>query len=120
MTNALKTLGKYGLRNKQDMNIYPLEKFVKFSPNTHTKKVFFETEKIKAQVIGLEAGQQIPPCGMDFDVIFFVMEGEGEIILDGQSEVLKKSAWVFVPKEIETRSIRSETRMKVLAIQVRC
>ena len=120
MTNALKTLGKYGLRNKQDTKIYPLEKFVKFSPKTHTKKVFFETEKIKAQVIGLEAGQQIPPCKMDYDVIFFVMEEEGKIIFDGQSEVLKKSAWIFVPKEIETRSIKAENQMKVLAIQVRC
>jgi hypothetical protein len=56
MTNALKTLGKVGLKNKQDVNIYPLEKFVKFSPKTHTKKVFFETEKIKDQVVSWRQG----------------------------------------------------------------
>jgi len=107
-------------QKKQDLNIYVLEEFIKFSSRAHTKTVFFENEKIKAQVIGMEAEQQIPPCGMDFDVVFFVMEGEGKIILDGQSKALKKSAWIFVPKEIETRSIKAETRMKVLAIQVRC
>ena len=40
--------------------------------------------------------------------------------VDEQEEELKKFAWVFVPKEKETRSITAETRMKLLAIQVRC
>ncbi len=119
MTYALKTLGKFGLKNKQDVNIYPFEKYVKFSPKTHTKKVFFETEKIKAQVIGLEAGQQIPPFKMDADVVFLILEGDGKILVDGQEESLKKFSWVFVPKKKETRSLKADTRMTVLAIQVR-
>jgi quercetin dioxygenase-like cupin family protein len=56
---------------------------------------------------------------MDHDVIFFVIQGQGKVIVDGQEEAIKESSWIFVPKEKETRSIKTETRMKVLAIQVR-
>lgn len=101
------------------MDIHLLDKLLKFSPRAHTKYVFFESDKLKAQVVGLEAGQQIPPCRMDFDVIFFVMEGKGKIIIDEREETLKKTSWVFVPKENESRSLKAETRMAVLAIQVR-
>jgi quercetin dioxygenase-like cupin family protein len=102
------------------MMIYDLDDLVDFHPESHTKHVFFESEKVKAQVMGLEAGQQIPPCRMDHDVIFFVIEGEGKIIVDGEEEILKKTSWVFVPKEIQSRSLKAETRMAILAIQIRC
>lgn len=102
------------------MESYLLEELVWFSAEGHTKNIFYESEKIKSQVVGFEAGQQIPPCRMDFDVIFFVIEGEGKIIVNGEEEILKKTSWVFVPREIELRSIEAETRMIVLAIQVRC
>jgi quercetin dioxygenase-like cupin family protein len=102
------------------MVAYDLGKLVKFSPKAHTKYVFFESTKLKAQVMGLEPGQQIPPCKMDHDIIFFVIQGQGKMIVDGQEEAVSESSWIFVPKEKETRSIKAETRMKVLAIQVRC
>lgn len=69
-----------------------LIQMVKFSPNHRTKKVFFETERIKAQVMGLEPGQQIPPCRMNNDVIFVVLEGEGKIIVNGEEEDTKESS----------------------------
>ena len=101
------------------MKIYSLNKLIKFSPDRHTKHVFFDTERIKAQVMGLEPGQQIPPCKMDHDVIFFVVQGKGKIIVDGQEETVSESSWIFVPKEKETRSIKARSRMAILAIQVR-
>lgn len=101
------------------MDIFEIETLAKFSAAQHTKTVFFESSKIKAQVMGLEPGQQIPPCRMEQDVVFIVVEGEGRIIIDGEARPLRKSSWVFVPKEKETRSLSAETRMTVLAIQVR-
>ncbi|MFB0566655.1 MAG: hypothetical protein ACETWK_13390 [Candidatus Aminicenantaceae bacterium] len=101
------------------MKIYLLDKLAKFSPEEHSKNVFFESKKIKAQVMGLDPGQQIPPCRMEHDVIFVVMEGEGKIIVDGKEEAIKRSSWVLVPKEKESRSLKAKTRMTVLAIQVR-
>ena len=96
-----------------------LRKLVTFSEKVHTKNVFFESGKIKAQVIGLEPGQAIPPCRMDHDVIFLVIEGEGRIIVDGEDEALTESTFVFVPMEKQTRSLQALTKMTVLAIQVK-
>jgi len=101
------------------MKAYALDELVKFSPEGHQKHIFFESEKIKAQVVGLERRQQIPPCRMDHDVIFVVMDGEGKIVVDGQEEAIKEFSFIFVPRENETRSLQAETKMVVLAIQVK-
>ncbi len=101
------------------MKHFSLMQMVKFSHDRHTKHLFFETERVKAQVMGLEAGQQIPPCRMDHDVIFVVMEGKGKIVVDSKEEAIKESSFIFVPKEKETRSLQAETKMVVLAIQVK-
>ncbi len=100
------------------MNVYSLNNLIEFSPVQHTKHIFFKNEKIKAQVVSLDAGQEIPPCRMERDVIFFVMEGKGKVIVDGEKNELEKFSWIFVPKEKNSRSIQAETRMTVLAMQI--
>jgi len=100
------------------MKAYSLNKLIEFSSVQHTKHVFFDTERIKAQVISLDAGQQIPPCRKERDVIFFIMEGNGRIIVDEEEEELEKFSWVFVPKENDSRSLLALTRMAVLALQI--
>lgn len=101
------------------MELHLLDKLVTYSQGAHTKNVFFESDKIKAQVTGLEAGQEIPPCRMDRDVIFVVLEGTGKIVVDGEVKAIKKSSFAFVPKEKQTRSLKALTKMSVLAIQVK-
>ena len=99
--------------------VYELEKLITFSGESHTKKVFFESERLKAQVMGLEAGQEIPPCRMDHDVVFVVLDGIGTLLIDGEEKAIKKSSFAFVPKEKKTRSLKALTKMSVLAIQVK-
>lgn len=101
------------------MEAYDLDQLITFSRESHTKNVFFESAKLKAQVMGLEAGQAIPPCRMDHDVIFVVLEGKGKIVVDGEEEAIKESAFVFVPKVKKTRSLKAVTKMAVLAIQIK-
>lgn len=101
------------------MEAYDLDKLITFSGESHTKHVFFESKRLKAQVMGLEAGQKIPPCRMEHDVVFVVLEGRGVIFVDGEERAVGKSAFVFVPKEKETRSIEAITQLSLLAVQVR-
>jgi quercetin dioxygenase-like cupin family protein len=96
-----------------------LAKLVTYSIPGPTKAIFFEANRLKAQVMGLEAGQAIPPCRMDHDVFFYVMEGEGRAVIDGEATPLAETSWLFVPKEKGTRSIEASTRMAILAVQVR-
>ena len=101
------------------MKIFDIASMIQFVQKGHTKSVFFDSDKIKAQLMGFEPGQRIPPCKMDRDVVFFVMSGKGRIIVDGAEEKIKKHSWVSVPKEKESRSLQADTRMSVLAIQLR-
>ena len=101
------------------MEAYDLDKLITFSGESHTKHVFFESKRLKAQVMGLEAGQKIPPCRMEHDVIFVILEGRGVVFVDGEERAVEKSAFIFVPKEKETRSIEAITQLSLLAVQIR-
>ncbi|OGD26612.1 MAG: hypothetical protein A2Y56_09690 [Candidatus Aminicenantes bacterium RBG_13_63_10] len=101
------------------MEAFDLESLLTFSGTSPTKKVFFESERIKAQVMGLEPGQEIPPCRMDHDVLFVILDGRGVILADGEEMVFEKSSFLFVPKECGTRSLRAQTKTAVLAVQVK-
>jgi len=101
------------------MEAYDLDKLITFSGESHTKHVFFESKRLKAQVMGLEAGQKIPPCRMEHDVIFVILEGRGVVFVDGEERAVGKSAFIFVPKEKETRSIEAITQLSLLAVQIR-
>ncbi len=98
--------------NKTDIN-----KLVKYSEEGPAKKIFYDRGNLKAQVVCLKAGQIIPPCKMTNDVLFYIVEGEGEITVDNKKEELKSRMSVVVPKEAESRSICAKTDMVILAVQ---
>jgi len=101
------------------MNKYDLDKLVAFKKEEIFKKVFLEHGHLKAQVTCLSAGQQIPPCKMEHDVLFYVISGSGVIIVDKKKKSLKPSQAAFVPKEARWRSIKARTKMVILAVQGR-
>lgn len=101
------------------MDAFALDSLLSFSGGGPTKNVFFETDRIKAQVMGLEPGQEIPPCRMDHDVLFVILDGRGVILADGEERVFEKSSFLFVPKECGTRSLRAQAKTAVLAVQVK-
>lgn len=101
------------------MTRYDLKKAAKFKKDEIFKKVFLEHGHLKAQVTCLSASQQIPPCKMEHDVLFYIMSGNGAVMVDGKSKVLKPGQAAFVPKEAKWRSIKAKTKMNILAVQGR-
>ncbi len=98
--------------NKTDIN-----GLVKYSDEGPVKEIFYDKGNLKAQIVCLKAGQIIPPCKMSNDVLFYIVEGEGEIIVDDKKEKLKSGVSVVVPKEAESRSIIAKTNMVILGVQ---
>lgn len=96
-----------------------LDGLARFESGGPTKSVFYEKGEVKAQVMGLEPGQTIPPCRMDHDVVFVVLSGEGEVLADAERYSVRPLSWIFIPKETATRSIEAATKMTILATQVR-
>ncbi len=56
---------------------------------------------------------------MSNDVLFYIIEGEGEIIVDDKREGLKPWVSIVVPKGAESRSISAKTDMIILAVQAK-
>lgn len=81
------------------------------------KEIFFTTDNLKAQVMRLEAGYQIPPCKMDNDVLFYFILGEGTITVDNEKLDVSAGECVVVPHQVESRSILAKTGMEILAVQ---
>jgi quercetin dioxygenase-like cupin family protein len=99
------------------MNSTDLNNLVAFDDSGPAKSVFHDAGGIKAQVMCLKAGQEIPPCKMGNDVLFFVIRGEGEMVVDKDREDLKPMVSVVVPRQAESRSIHAKTDMVILAVQ---
>ena len=81
------------------------------------KEVFCITEHLKAQVMYLEAGNSIPPCKMDNDVLFYFLSGKGTITVDSETEIIKPGDCVVVPHQADSRSIHAKTDLEILAVQ---
>lgn len=92
---------------------------MKYSDEGPVKEIFYDRGNLKAQVVCLKAGQMIPPCKMTNDVLFYIIEGEGEITVDDKKETLYPCVSVAVPKEAKSRSILVKTKMVILAMQVK-
>jgi len=99
------------------MNKTEISKLVEYSENGPIKKVFYDEGNIKAQIMCLKAGQTIPPCKMNHDVLFYVIKGRGYIFVDDGKEELFEGVTVVVPKEAKTRSIKSDEDMIILGVQ---
>ena len=89
-------------------NIYPLEE--------RDKNVLFQSGTFKVRLIQLEAGGEIPPCGMATDVIFCVLQGKGVITVNDQSNQVKPHSLIITNPA--TISMRSKDGMKLLGIQI--
>jgi mannose-6-phosphate isomerase-like protein (cupin superfamily) len=81
------------------------------------KEVFCTTDHLKAQVMRLEAGNSIPPCKMDNDVLFYVLSGNGTITVDTETEEINTGYSIVVPHQAESRSIYAKTDLEILAFQ---
>ena len=81
------------------------------------KEVFCISEHLKAQVMSLKAGNDIPPCKMDNDVLFYFLSGNGKITVDNETEIIEAGDCVLVPHQATSRSIYAETDLEMLAVQ---
>ena len=81
------------------------------------KEVFCTTDNLKAQVTFLQAGNSIPPCKMENDVLFYFVAGEGTITVDNETIRIISGDCVVVPHQAESRSIYAITDLEILAVQ---
>lgn len=73
--------------------------------------------KYKLVTIGVETGVTIPPCVMDSEMLFFVVEGRGSISVGSETLPIGRGDIIVVPPRV-SRSISAEERLSLLAVQI--
>ena len=74
------------------------------------------TDKVRALLVNLDAGQSLPPCQMSCPVLYFVIEGQGVIHVADEQSNLKTGSMVVVPAGA-VRSLAAHEHLRVLAVQ---
>ena len=99
------------------MFLFDLKTIKTFTYKDRDKNVFFKSNDFKVRVINLTKNEEIPCCEMKDSVIFYVIDGEGEI------EVNSKKGKIFTGNCVITEpariSIKTKNGIKMLGIQIK-
>ena len=91
-------------------------KLAEFSAAGPVKKDLMKTAGSNIVIVGLEAGQVIPPHPEPYAVVFVVLQGEG-VITAGMTEHPVKPLHLVSVKNNENRGIRCDQKMVLLGIR---
>ncbi|MCZ2127560.1 MAG: cupin domain-containing protein [Anaerolineales bacterium] len=84
-----------------------------FAPDGPKPQFIFDAPAFKALVVGLEAGQQIPPHPAG-SAMYHFLEGEGVMTVDDETFAVQAGATVIAPNGAK-RGINAKTRIVFLA-----
>ena len=88
-----------------------------FSATEALHTPLLKTDRLQTLLLNLNSGQSSPSCKMSVPVLYYVIEGEGELLIEDEHYTLGAGSMATVPAEI-TRLISASTSMRVLGIQV--
>lgn len=99
------------------MNIFDLKTIKVFPYKDRNKNVLFKSSGFKTRIIELTENEEIPLCEMTDSVIFYVIEGEGEIeINDEKNRIFTNYCIITEPARI---SLKTKNGIKMLGIQIK-
>jgi quercetin dioxygenase-like cupin family protein len=86
-----------------------------FPPQGSHPQMLLETDKLVVVLVGLRAGQKITPHNAPASV-FYILEGSGWMIVNGQRLPVNKGSTVIVP-DGGSRGVEAETDLAFLGAQ---
>lgn len=103
--------------NKTGTKFIETRNLTDFSASEALHTPLLETDKLCTLLLNLNGGQKSPLCKMSVDVLYYVIEGDGELLVEDEQTTLRAGSMVIVPAEIK-RLISADTSMRVLGVQV--
>jgi len=103
--------------NKTGIKFIETHSLTDFSMSEALHTPLLETDKLRTLLLNLNGGQKSPLCKMSVDVLYYVIEGDGELLIEDEQTTLRAGSMVIVPAEIK-RLISADTSMRVLGVQV--
>ena len=101
------------------MKIIDFSKVLTCGGGCYTASVLFELGSVKVRRIELGAGACIPPCRMQEDVVFVVIEGRVAFRAEDEEAVVEAPGAVFIQGGATTRSMEAMVASLVLAVLCR-
>lgn len=100
------------------MKLTTLDSAEKVPFNLDGRKMF-SNEKVELIHLNLNPNEEVPPHTNPFDVIFYILEGEGIVKVDGETFQVKSNFTLFVEKD-KQRGMANTGRknLRVLVIKV--
>ena len=80
-------------------------------------KRLLDTDSMRAVLVNLDAGQAVAPCQMSASVLYYVIEGQGNLRVGDEGVGLQAGSLALVPAGA-VRTISAAAPLRVLAIQV--
>ena len=76
-----------------------------------------QTDRLRALLLDLAAGQSVAPCEMPTTVLYYVIKGQGHLRVGDEQTSVRDGSLAVVPAGA-VRSISAAEPMRVLAVQV--
>ena len=103
--------------NKSGTKFIETHNLTDYSPTKALHTPLLETDQVRTLLLNLNSGQKSPLCKMSVNVLYFIIEGEGELLVEDEHYDLHAGSMAIVPAET-TRLISAATSMRVLGVQV--
>ncbi|MGM0415264.1 MAG: cupin domain-containing protein [Bacillota bacterium] len=98
------------------MKLFDLNKMEVHPYEQRQKNVFYKSKEFKSRLIKLPAQGEMPKCEMDTYVMFYVLDGEGFVTVNGETKNIKSGQCMITePAEL---SLKTDKGMKLMGIQI--
>lgn len=100
------------------MKVVTLESAEKIPFNLDGHKMF-TSEKVELIHLNLNPNEEVAPHTNPFDVIFYILEGEGKIIVDDEPMPVKANHTLFIERDKQRGMINTgSTNLRVLIFKI--
>lgn len=98
------------------MKIFDTKTLQAYPFSERQKNVFFQVEEFKIRIVEIESGQNLPDCQMNSYVVFSLVSGEVEVIVDNQKSLLKEGELlVSEPAKFSMKALKAS---RLVGIQI--
>lgn len=99
------------------MKIFNTKTLQAFPFSERHKNVFYQVDEFKMRIIELESEQELPDCQMESYVVFSLISGEVEVIVDNQKSLLKEGELlVSEPAKFSMKALKAS---RLVGIQIK-
>lgn len=82
-------------------------------------RIMFTDKRVELVHLSLNPGQEIAPHANPFDVVFFTLEGKGEVLYEDERMEAEPNTSIFIPKDKQRGLVNtSKELLRVLVIKI--